>query len=99
MTEGKANIHRPVEEFLAELAAAAYRVSLRHGVKGSFLDLELDLWRELRVVLTQPRQEGDSASSAANQVGGSPSLALRAQTGWPGRDVLPGPSGLTEVVA
>ncbi len=39
------------EELLAELAAAAYGVALRHGIKGPFIDVELDLWRELRGVL------------------------------------------------
>jgi hypothetical protein len=46
------------EELLAELAAAAYGVALRHGIKGPFIDVELDLWRELRVVLD--RHEEDS---------------------------------------
>jgi hypothetical protein len=44
------------EELLAELAQAAYRVALRHGIKGPFIDIELDLWRELRRVLA--RREG-----------------------------------------
>jgi hypothetical protein len=40
------------EEALAELASAAYRVVLRHGgVRSPFIDVELDLWRELRRVL------------------------------------------------
>ena len=39
------------EELLAELAQAAYRVVLRHGIKGPFIDVELDLWHELRAVL------------------------------------------------
>lgn len=46
------------EELLAELAEAAYRVALRHGLKGPFIDVELDLWRELRVVLTQHEEAG-----------------------------------------
>jgi hypothetical protein len=39
------------EELLAELASAAYGVALRHGIKGPFIDVELELWRELRGVL------------------------------------------------
>jgi hypothetical protein len=39
------------EALLAELAAAAYGVALRHGIKGPFIDVELELWRELRAVL------------------------------------------------
>lgn len=39
------------EEFLAELTDAAYRTALRHGLRGSFLDTQLALWRDLRAVL------------------------------------------------
>jgi hypothetical protein len=39
------------EGLLAALAAAAYGVALRHGLKGPFIDVELELWRELRAVL------------------------------------------------
>jgi hypothetical protein len=46
------------EELLSELAAAAYDVALRHGIKGPFIDLELDLWRELRVVLARHEEDG-----------------------------------------
>ena len=43
------------EDQLAELTAAAYRVVLRHGgVRSPFIDVELDLWRELRRVLLAP---------------------------------------------
>jgi hypothetical protein len=41
------------EGLLAELAAAAYGVALRHGLKGPFIDVELELWRELRAVLAE----------------------------------------------
>jgi hypothetical protein len=49
----RANVEEaPVsEELLAVLTAVAYRVALRHGIKGPFIDLELDLWHELRGVL------------------------------------------------
>ncbi|HEY7328662.1 MAG TPA: hypothetical protein VH592_13540 [Gemmataceae bacterium] len=46
------------EEFLAELATAAYGVALRHGIKGPFIDMELDLWRELRIVLDRHEENG-----------------------------------------
>jgi hypothetical protein len=36
------------EEHLARLTDAAYRVALQHGLTGSFLDLQLDLWAALR---------------------------------------------------
>jgi hypothetical protein len=36
-----------LETLAAELALAAYRVALRTRSAGTWLDLELDLWREL----------------------------------------------------
>jgi hypothetical protein len=40
------------EDVLAELTSAAYLVVLRHGgVRAPFIDVQLDLWRELRQVL------------------------------------------------
>jgi hypothetical protein len=36
------------EDFLADLTDAVYRVALRHGFKGSFLEFELELWSALR---------------------------------------------------
>jgi hypothetical protein len=39
------------EEVIAELAAVAYRVALRHGLRAPFIDVELELWHELRAVL------------------------------------------------
>ena len=35
------------DSFAAELALAAYRVALRTRTQGTWLDLELDLWRAL----------------------------------------------------
>jgi hypothetical protein len=48
---------------LAELTAAAYQGALRHGIRGSFLDLELELWDELRGVLTPRASERSPAVS------------------------------------
>jgi hypothetical protein len=36
-----------LDDFTAELARVAYRVALRHGTAGVWVDLELDLWRAL----------------------------------------------------
>jgi hypothetical protein len=36
-----------LEHFAAELTVAAYRVALRTKTQGTWLDLELDLWRVL----------------------------------------------------
>jgi hypothetical protein len=46
-----ANEDGAFESFLAELTDAAYRVAVRQGIKGSFLDAELGLWQALREVL------------------------------------------------
>jgi hypothetical protein len=37
----------PLESLAAELALAAYRVALQTRTGGTWLDLELDLWRAL----------------------------------------------------
>jgi hypothetical protein len=89
MTVTRANFDPRLEEFLAELTAAAYRVSLRYGVKGSSIDLELDLWRELRAVLRQQRLAVDSPPSAGERG------EARSR---PGRTVQPEPLDLMEVV-
>lgn len=36
-----------LENLAAELTDAAYPVALRHGVAGSSIDLELDLWKAI----------------------------------------------------
>jgi hypothetical protein len=36
-----------LERFAAELTLAAYRVALQTTARGTWLDLELDLWRAL----------------------------------------------------
>jgi hypothetical protein len=36
-----------LENFAAELTEIALPVALRHGIAGSWLDLELDLWKVL----------------------------------------------------
>lgn len=41
------------ESYAADLARAAYEVALRHGIAGSFADLELALWREMREVVRE----------------------------------------------
>jgi hypothetical protein len=60
-----------LEAFAAELASAAYRVALRHGVVGTWIDLELDLWRAL--IETIRKRDGaardDPASSDLPFVG------------------------------
>jgi hypothetical protein len=38
------------EELVARLARAAYEVALKHGVRGAFIDVELEVWQALRAV-------------------------------------------------
>jgi hypothetical protein len=45
-----------VENLAAKLTDAAYPVALRHGVAGSSIDLELDLWKALREELRRYAQ-------------------------------------------
>ena len=42
------NIIETHEALLARLTTTAYQVALRHGVKGSSINLELTMWRALR---------------------------------------------------
>ncbi len=57
------------EAFLARLTTTAYQVALRHGIKGSFAELELDLWHELRAVCDEDESEteGDRPMAAVNR--------------------------------
>ena len=41
------------EEWIAQLTQAAHRTVLERGYRGSFLDLELSLWREIRQTVEQ----------------------------------------------
>jgi hypothetical protein len=45
------------EELLAALTDAAYRVVLTRGLSGSFLDVELEIWKALRAVLTPQHED------------------------------------------
>jgi hypothetical protein len=49
------------EELVAQLARAAYLVALKHGVRGPFIDIELELWRELQRVA---REHGEHEEAA-----------------------------------
>jgi hypothetical protein len=52
-----------LERRAAELAAVAYRVVLRTKTEGTWLDLELDLWRALSDTLKTSERNGPSADS------------------------------------
>ena len=44
-----------IEGFVGRLTDAAYQVALQQGFRGSFLDLELELWHTLDNVVKQNR--------------------------------------------
>jgi hypothetical protein len=52
-----------LEDFAAQLTQAAYCVALRHGVKDSWLDVEIELWRVLADGLNRQRFPLDFAPS------------------------------------
>jgi hypothetical protein len=54
-----------LDNFAAELTRAAYHVALRHGTAGTWLDLELDLWRALADTVKQWGRESPPFSEAA----------------------------------
>lgn len=55
-------VDNPAEALLAELTDAAYRVALKHGLRGAFIDVELDLWTALRAVLREELLLADPAA-------------------------------------
>jgi hypothetical protein len=44
----------PLDELMAKLTRAAYDVALRHQTTGTWLDLELDLWRVVTHIFGRP---------------------------------------------
>jgi hypothetical protein len=57
------NRDTPIETRAAELARAAYRVALQSGTQGTWLDLELNLWRALADTLKTSEQNCFSSDS------------------------------------
>src|SRR5262245_41065044 len=47
-----------LDNLAAELTTAVYPVALRHGIGGSWVDLELDLWKALSETVRQRRRKG-----------------------------------------
>jgi hypothetical protein len=43
------------QDFLADLTEGAFYVALKHGIKGSLLEVELDLYRAFRLVIRRRR--------------------------------------------
>jgi hypothetical protein len=54
-----------LDNFAAELTRAAYSVALRHGTAGTWLDLELDLWRALADTVKQEWSQAARQPTAA----------------------------------
>ncbi len=50
-----------LETLVAKLTEAAYPVALRHGVRGSWVDLELDLWKALGETVKQWKRHSPQA--------------------------------------
>ena len=64
---GETPVNRDIllENFAAELTVAAYRVALRARTQGTWLDLELDLWRALADTVETWGRESLARSEAA----------------------------------
>lgn len=58
------NWDSPRENFVAELTSAAYGIALRQGIKGSWLDLQLGLWRVVAEMVQKGDRELPPAESA-----------------------------------
>jgi hypothetical protein len=87
---GEDSVHRDalLETFAAELTLAAYRVALRTRTQGTWLDLELDLWRALAdKVKTWGQENGLGAAADCGSVNVKRDLATR-----PDQDAAP-PAG------
>jgi hypothetical protein len=62
----KEHAGRPnLDSLVAQLTEAAYPVALRHGDSGSWVDLELDLWRALGQAVRQWEHENPRRSLPA----------------------------------
>lgn len=54
----------PLENFTAQLTRAAYGVALRHTTAGTWLDLELDLWKAVAATVAKWAWQPPPATSA-----------------------------------
>jgi hypothetical protein len=76
MRENPTNLRTDLEGLVAELTEAAYGFALRHGLKGTFVELELGLWDAIRAC--QGRIE--EFASASPPTGSSSGLHLPVPT-------------------
>jgi hypothetical protein len=68
MYRDSTDLQAVLEDLVAELAEAAYGFALRHGFRGTFLEVELGLWDALRVRAGQG-ELGEIASAPAGPSG------------------------------
>jgi hypothetical protein len=54
-----------LENFAAELTSAAYSVALRHGIRCSWVTVELGLWRALAETVKKWARDGPPVGSSA----------------------------------
>ena len=50
--------------FAADLTDAAYSVALRHGIGGSWIDLQLDVWRVLAASVAETQRASSRSPSS-----------------------------------
>jgi hypothetical protein len=53
-----------LENFAAELTSAVYCIALRHGMRGSWLDLQMGLWKALAETVEKWAREWPPAGSS-----------------------------------
>lgn len=58
MRDGNREQETCLDNLAAELTTAVYPVALRHGIGGSWVDLELDLWKALSETVKQRGRKG-----------------------------------------
>ena len=54
-----------LENFAAELTSAVYPLALRHGMRGSWITLQLGLWRALAETVKKWARDGPPVGSSA----------------------------------
>jgi hypothetical protein len=62
---------KAIEDVAARLTVTAYRVALRHAARDTWIDLELDLWRELTDAVETCVQESRRVSGQPEAVDGA----------------------------
>ncbi len=58
-----------LDTLVAQLTEAAYPVALRHGERGSWVDLELDLWNALGQAMQKWEWERDNGRRGKQEQG------------------------------